>query len=39
MDRVKGTPESTKTTGAASGAESQKKRRSFFGKIKDKLMK
>lgn len=39
MDRMKGTPESTKTGGAASGAESQKKRRSFFGRIKDKLMK
>jgi hypothetical protein len=42
MDRVKGTPESTKTSEAApsaSGAESQKKRRSFFGRIKDKLMK
>lgn len=35
MDRMKGTPESTKTSG--SGGESQKKRRSFFGRIKDKL--
>jgi hypothetical protein len=39
MDRVKNTPESTKTSGAASGSESQKKRRSFFGRIKDKLTK
>jgi hypothetical protein len=42
MDRVKGTSESTKTSEAApsaSGAESQKKRRSFFGRIKDKLLK
>ena len=39
IDRMKGTPESTKTSGAASGAESQKKRRSFFGRIKDKLTK
>ncbi|KAM0722388.1 hypothetical protein Q7P37_001829 [Cladosporium fusiforme] len=40
MDRMKGTPEkstpeSTKT--GTSGGESQKKRRSFFGRIKDKL--
>ena len=35
MDKFKGTPESTKTAG--SGAESQKKRRSLFGRIKDKL--
>jgi hypothetical protein len=33
------TPESPKATGTASGAESQKKRRSFFGRLKDKLMK
>ena len=42
MDRMKNTPESSKTSDAApnaSGAESQKKRRSFFGRIKDKLMK
>jgi hypothetical protein len=39
LDRVKNTPESTKTSGAASGSESQKKRRSFFGRIKDKLTK
>lgn len=42
MDRMKGTSESTKTDEAApsaSGAESQKKRRSFFGRLKDKLLK
>lgn len=39
IDRIKGTPESTKTTGAASGTDSQKKRRSLFGRIKDKLTK
>ena len=39
MDRFKNTTESTKSPGAASGAESQKKRRSFFGRIKDKLTK
>ena len=39
MDRLsnKGTSENNKTPEPASGAESQKKRRSFFGRIKDKL--
>lgn len=36
MDKLKGTPESTKTS-TTTGGESQKKRRSFFGRIKDKL--